>query len=253
MIRTIEVDGIIRSSQMQSYLYSRNELIRARKEGYKDELGICRYCHGNWHREVSEGTIECVCWLMDKEKILEQRQIHASTSQRKTWDSFEVWGDPASRDALRNAIEVVDEWTKNMDSWLVIAGGYGVGKTHIMYILNTMFFPWSMYISAPDFEQIVFTHTGEGDLDRVIEEISKQPILLLDDVGAEHGSNYPKNMLRKVIDFRYRLAQEYPLVVTTNLGPAQLTNYDERTADRLMERRNTFIDLSKVQSRRRYV
>jgi len=253
MIRTIEVDGVTRVSQIQSYLYSRADLIRSRKEGYKDELGACKYCHGQWHREISEGKIQCICWLMEKEKRLQQRQQHASTSQGKSWESFEIWGDSASKSALMNAIEVVDEWSKNMDSWLVMVGGYGVGKTHLMYILNTMFSPWSMYVSAPDFEQIVFTHTGDGDLNEVIDEIAKQPILLLDDVGAEHGSNYPKNMLRKVIDFRYRLKQEFPLVVTTNLGPAQLTNYDERTADRLMERSNMFVDLSKVQSRRRNV
>src|SRR3989337_2417852 len=118
MIRTIEVDGVTRVSPIPRYLYPTADLLRSRTEGCKGELGACKYCHVQWYREISEGKIQCICWLMEKEKRLQQRQQHASTSQGKSWESFEIWGDSASKSALMNAIEVVDEWSKNMDRWL---------------------------------------------------------------------------------------------------------------------------------------
>lgn len=251
-IRTIYDQGYPVISKIDSYLKSRYDLAKARKEGYKNEAGVCKYCNGAMERETSNGRARCICWLLQHEAELKHRQFIASTSQSLTWKSWEPWGSPQSMDQLIIAQDKINEWTISMDKWLVISGGFGVGKTHLLYIINTMFEPWSLYISTPDFEQLVFDNTGNGGLEALLATVMWHPILLLDDIGADYGSKYPVSMIRKVIDFRYRMHEELPLVVTTNLSRSQMDSYDGRTASRIGDKSKTiFIELDAVIDRRK--
>lgn len=251
-IRTITDDqGYPVISKIDSYLKSRYDLAKARKEGYRNEAGVCKYCNGVMERETSNGRARCICWLLQHEAELKRRQSISSGSQKLDWNSWQTWGSPQSVDALIIAQDKINEWTISMDKWLMIYGGFGVGKTHLLYIINTLFNPWSLYISTPDFEQQVFESTSNGGMDTLLDTIMHHPILLLDDIGADYGSKYPVSMVRKIILFRYEAHEEYPLVVTTNLSPSQLEVYDGRITSRLRDKSKVVsIDLQAVEDRR---
>jgi len=256
-IRTFQdSSGEVRISRIDSYLWMRQSGIyfQAKRNGYRNNVGICTYCSDEMPQimDTEGGLARCVCHLLDEERYLVEAQELASSHQPRKMSSFEIWGDVKSKDALVIAMAAVNGWIESPGRWMVIAGGFGTGKTFLLHAINTIFKPWSLYISVPDFEQLIFKYTGEGDLDRVIDIIATHPILLLDDVGADYGSKYPISMLRRVIDFRYRRWWEYPTIVTTNLSPLQLEQYDGRTADRLLDKEvSQVVSMAQVKSWRR--
>ena len=149
-------------------------------------------------------------------------------------------------------MDTVQVWLGEPETWLVLAGPYGVGKSHLLNAIDVHFWPWSLYVSVPDFEQIVFDATGDKDLSGPMSIIATHPILLLDDVGADYGSKYPIAALRRIVDYRYKMPIEYPTVITTNMSVAQLGEYDGRVADRFLDVHvSKVLSFTKVKSWRR--
>jgi DNA replication protein DnaC len=140
-----------------------------------------------------------------------------------------------------------------MDTWMLLGGPVGAGKSHLLHIMDTMLSPWSLYISVPDFKDMVFASTGNGGLTDLLDKVSVHPILLLDDVGAEWASGYAVTALRQVIMSRYTNWRDLPTIVVTNLTGGQFKTYDERMADRLFDTEKVMnVAFENVKSWRRY-
>lgn len=72
------------------------------------------------------------------------------------------------------------------------------------------------------------------DMNRVVEHIKQVDILVLDDMGVEKSSDWTKEILFNIIDYRYN--ENLPLVVTTNCVPDELKEkIEDRNFDRLRE------------------
>jgi DNA replication protein DnaC len=254
-IRTfIDSQGETRISRLDSYMYFRQSgiYLKAKREGYLDDQGVCQYCHGQMELSTEAGLARCICWTLEEERHLIRAQEYASRQGQGSLKDFEIWGDGDSREQLTKALDTIQVWLGEPRTWLVLAGPYGVGKSHLLGAIQSHFWPWSLYVSVPDFEQIVFDATGDRDLSGPMKVIATHPILLLDDVGADYGSKYPIAALRRVIDHRYKMPLEYPTVLTTNMSISQLEQYDGRVADRILDRHiSKVLSFSKVRSWRR--
>jgi len=225
-------------SRLDSYRVwkKKGELDKARLEGYRNEFGGCRYCSGDATVTLKrEGETRCVCWTLQKEFKYRKVQELGTAHDKLEWKDFEVWGDSKSKAVLTSAVEEMRRWTKEFDSWLVLAGSVGTGKSHLLHTVDSYLKPWSLYLSVPDLKDLVFEYTGKKELQKLTDLISYHPILLLDDIGAEYTSDYAVSMLRQIIMARYKRWEEYPTVIATNLGPSQLEHYDKRMADRLFD------------------
>jgi len=55
---------------------------------------------------------------------------------------------------------------------------------------------------------------------RILDELCKVPLLVIDDLGKEKVSEWVEQTLYQVVDSRYR--EEKPLIVTTNFNPDKL-------------------------------
>ena len=66
---------------------------------------------------------------------------------------------------------------------------------------------------------------------KIDQEMRRVPLLVLDDLGAEKDTDWTRERLFSLIDYRY--AELMPTVITTNVDPRQL---DERVASRLTDK-----------------
>lgn len=224
------------------------------KQGYRDkDTGVCKYCGGiNIYQEKGH-WIKCICWLAQKARSAEKNQSLATAHDALNWNQFELWGDSETRMTLGNILDDAKGWSNKLDSWLILAGPVGTGKSHLLHTLDTYLKPWSLYLSVPDLKDMTFSYTSKNELDVLINKISKHPILLLDDIGAEYTSKYAVSTVRQIIMARYKLWEEYPTVIATNLTRGQLDNYDERLSDRLQDvGKVRDLSFTGIESRRRH-
>lgn len=237
----LSINGEQTISLFNSWLAWRN-IVRSNNfenvQIHLSEEGYCEDCSNRGEiNESTYGKIRCICNLKEHEKYLKKViQSYESAWTPRNLDEIVLWGDNSVCTAIKYIKKSVAEWIKNPSSWLVFIGNNGVGKTMLMHIINTMLTPWSMYISMPDLESLYFqSMDDENGLNLLIDRISRHPILLLDDIGADYGSKFAKSATQKIIDFRYRVYSEFPTVVSSNLGAAQLLGYDRRIGDRILD------------------
>lgn len=221
-----------------------------------DEEGYCKDCKNRGElNEKTYGVIRCICNLKKHEQYLKQitRTYESAWIEHKSLDEMVLWGPNDFCIAIKYIKKEVQAWIDNPTNWLVLIGNNGVGKSMIMHTINTLFTPWSLYLSMPDLEKLYFMSMNDEDgLNILIDRIARHPILLLDDVGADYGSKFAKSSTQKIIDFRYRVYQEFPTVISSNLGQQEFLGYDRRIGDRVYdENQNTILKFPMTRSYRR--
>lgn len=152
--------------------------------------------------------------------------------------------DFASYDPTHNphALQAAQAWTEDSARaslpWLLLYGGMGSGKTHLLAAaFNALMAQgrYPLYTLVP----ALLDHVREGLDDEKkpgeygarFRAVREAPILILDDLGAEKRSEWSDELLFKLLDYRYR--QELPTAVASNLIPADL---ELRIASRLQDR-----------------
>jgi DNA replication protein DnaC len=117
--------------------------------------------------------------------------------------------------------------------WLVIAGGYGSGKsTRGALALRDRAEQGfvGLYVAVPDLLAKLRTGVADGNVEAYIEGFRAAPVLFLDDLGVEKDTDWTHEVLFRILDHRF--AQRAATIVTTNANPDDL--HDGRLADRLM-------------------
>lgn len=77
------------------------------------------------------------------------------------------------------------------------------------------------------------SHGKEGE-DSILRNLANAELLIIDDLGTEHYTEWSATKIYNILDSRYR--NQLPLIVTTNFSLEKLKQmYHERTFDRLLE------------------
>lgn len=206
------------SERLASWLYWK----RAGEE-YKP-VDICPRCDG-WgrYRLPSGEIVYCLCditrWTWNVKAALDPLR---SRVRPATLEEMVQRPEPGHI-SLDDAKELASIFMKDLSFWLVLSGGYGVGKTHILRSINTYMSPIALYITASDFEQGVFLSLGNDSLQSYVASIARAPVLLFDDYGMEYGAKLMESKVAHLFDFRDRTWEDYPTVVATNLTTEQLS------------------------------
>ena len=163
----------------------------------------------------------------------------------KSFDDFcVVHRNGAGRRPVSNraAFEAARAFAADPQGWLVIAGGNGGGKTHLAAsIANALMGRGEMvlFVSVPsllDHLRAAFAPDAPVGFDELFERVKAVNLLILDDLGAQQGTDWAWEKLYQVLVHRrnWRL----PLVVTTNLdvaSPDPAVFPDRRVGSRLCE------------------
>ncbi|CAB4135039.1 DnaC DNA replication protein [uncultured Caudovirales phage] len=159
----------------------------------------------------------------------------------KTFDNYEANTEEQAK-ALRITRAYVQDWDKIRErgTCLIITGKVGTGKTHLACAIASEVIgrgASARFIAVIDALRLVKSSydrsstSSEGD---AIAELVKPRLLILDEVGAELGSDHSKTILFDVINKRYENIK--PTIILTNLDAASLREYvGERIVDRLRE------------------
>ncbi|TKJ77783.1 ATP-binding protein [Pseudomonas koreensis] len=124
---------------------------------------------------------------------------------------------------------------------LLLTGNVGTGKTHlasgIVQQVIRKFGALALIVSAAEIIRIAkgaMVRGAEHTERDVINELAGLDLLVIDEIGAQKGSEYELGLLHEVIDRRYQLVR--PTVVVSNLPASTLGQFiGDRALDRLRQ------------------
>lgn len=278
-IRMLEpADGDVYPSQLDSWLWWRNHLSTGKGAPYWDKLtrfmqksifqfnhedviealhksmgtpndGVCPQCEGKARIIVEEnntGTIWCLCEVIRWQKEQIQRNRHwRSPSVGRPWTSFNPKRGNVIDPNLAKMLVMSQSFAAYPSWWLVMSGPYRIGKTHLLETIASNLGPIALYMSMADLQQKIFIAMGDDNLSDMLKEVQTAPILLLDDLGAEHSADFIQSTLLSIIGYRYRFPEEFPTAITTNLSFSELEMSWGRIGARLTDPRFEFVQVPK--------
>ena len=220
------------------------------KSAAEEQEWLCPICGGIGYlrQDVPVGhpdfgkLIPCRCRLREQEtkRLSKLRRIsNLEMMSRFTFDAFMPDGIGLTenrRRTLRMAYESAYDFAKHPEGWLVLLGGYGCGKTHLVAaIANEVIAQGepALFVVTPDLLdhlRSAFSPSSPTTYDQRFEEIRTSSLLILDDLGAHSSTQWAQEKLFQIFNYRYNA--QLPTVVTSN---HELEELDRRIRSRLID------------------
>lgn len=173
------------------------------------------------------------------EAKLEQTAIPARFSG-KTLDNFNAETEPQ-----QYALTVARDYLENFDSFykrgegLIFSGMPGTGKSHVAGAILQGLLPKriGLYTTCMGVIRAVrgtWRKDSESSESEVLRTLNQVPLLVVDEIGVQYGTDGEQTILFDVLDGRYRNMK--PTILLTNQDRAGLKTFiGERAYDRLTE------------------
>jgi len=222
-----------------------------RKATKKDVLGLgngdeCPFCHGTEiikFRETVRTTnynldaVLCVCCLM---RVTAGSRDEESPWQSKTVAELKELDIPKGSAGFTKIIkQETARFIRDLGIWVYLSGTYGCGKTALAYAVKSNLRGISTYVNVADLSDKIYEATGKHTLNDLTDSLIGIPVLIVDDLGAEHSTDYLYSVLYKVINGRYARGFDRPTYITSNLpiGELKVSTVDNlrRIASRLSD------------------
>lgn len=228
---------------------------RSPKE-YMGEDGLlhCSVCHRATQVEVEfadiKKVVRCICDCRVKEleqvKQRDERMEHGKMRRvcfNKTnmagW-TFEA--DDRRDEKLSNAMLRYAEQFRDFykdGKGLLLHGTVGTGKTFYAACIANYLIDRGHKVIMRNFSELINQmQENFGEKQKIIDDLNRYSLLILDDLGVERKTEYMQEMVFNIIDSRYRSG--LPFIVTTNLTADEIKNPkdvdSQRIYDRVLER-----------------
>ena len=164
--------------------------------------------------------------------------------QECTFGTFSLQGVgliPAQLQSLKTAFSCALEFAQHPQElekpWLFLQGGYGCGKTHLAAAIANFLIGEgkpALFVNTPDLlDHLRGTYAPDSDVsyDEQFERIRNVSVLILDDLGTQNNTEWAKEKLYQIINYRYN--NRLPTVFTTN---QMLEDIEPRIRSRLMDK-----------------
>lgn len=170
---------------------------------------------GHWSEEIfHKGVIQKR--LEEPERLLAESNL-GERFKGRTFASFDAKRDREAFDACSKYANAENLLELQRNS-LLIAGGYGSGKTHLAAAVCNALVGRGISVlfgtAIEHFNKIRddFEHTG---FNKHIATMKSANVLVIDDLGKEKKSDWTKQTLFDVVNYRYE--HKMPIIITTNL------------------------------------
>ena len=214
----------------------------------------CSICHDRGI--ILKGDIAYPCGCMQTRK-LENQFRHARISRelmncrldkfRFDYYSTEMT-DQTHREgaikALRAAKSFVDDCLHNpYGLGILFTGPVGSGKTYLAASIANELIDSNLkvlFIVVPDLlDELRATYKSEVNELDLLDTARTIPILILDDLGAHNYTDWTRNRLYSIVN--YRLNEQLPTVITSNLSLDEMEEYlGVRTTSRIIQSSRIF-------------
>jgi DNA replication protein DnaC len=137
--------------------------------------------------------------------------------------------------SLRRALEAAAAYAENPVNWLVLRGGFGVGKTHLAAAIANKVQRGGLSVllvvvpDLLDYLRATFQPGSPVSYDQRFNEVRQAPFLVLDDLGMQSETEWAREKLFQILNYRY-VAGTATVVTVSSEGWERL---DERLRGRL--------------------
>ena len=226
---------------------------------YEDERGIlmCGICHTP--KEIDgrlfSDKVQRLGVMCDCEQALENMQAAERSNKMRLEiiesQRCEAIPDPECRhwtfenDDKRNpeittaCQKYVEQWQqmRQENVWLLFYGGVGTGKSFYACCIANALIDEGVSVLVTNFPRILHTLQTAGygeDKNKIVTDMQRYSLVVIDDLGVERSTDYGMEQVYYVIDERYKSGK--PLIVTTNLSPAEFKNPGNMRYERIYNR-----------------
>lgn len=150
-----------------------------------------------------------------------------SFHHNQRFDTFDIQRSDLAeeeRQNLQKVFRACQHFAESPYGWLVMAGTYGCGKTHLAAAIANYqteeMRQEAMFVVVPDLLdhlRAAFSPQAATSYDRRFDEVKKVRMLILDDLGTESASAWAKEKLFQLLNYRYNAM--LPTVITTSAKP----------------------------------
>lgn len=168
---------------------------------------------------------------------IEHSLVESNIGERfisRTFGSFEK---SRSESAYKQAIEYAgnfEEYNK-AGKGLIFMGNVGTGKTHLAAAIAHHLAERGVGVKFGNITDIFQSLRSEfGSDEDTLKDLKKMPLLVIDDLGKERDTEWQKETIYSIVNYRYERA--LPMIFTTNLTAAELSSrLGEATMSRVRE------------------
>jgi len=188
---------------------------------------VCPVCQGGnwlWDRRLKVMVPCDACGA-----VMGMRREHLSMASgwseilsSMTFSNLRGLSDPKANSLLSAAMKTAHGYAANPAGWMVFAGTWGDGKTHMLAAIANSQPPRSVWLYTVARDLWAFlgcvANPDEGtDYEARMDLVKSVDLLLLDELGAERPSDAVRERRQRLLEHRYRGAMA--TVFATNAWP----------------------------------
>ncbi|MEN6512244.1 MAG: ATP-binding protein [Chloroherpetonaceae bacterium] len=156
-------------------------------------------------------------------------------------------------DLPQETLEKIIEWNRKPQNFLIFCGNPGVGKTYLCAALCKECLdrkqPVYYLTEHQYFNKLRSVIQRDWDYEFEIKKLCEYPFVIIDDIGSSQMTEWQKEVLFSFVDLRSR--NNFPTFLTSNFFIDDFREkFHSRFVSRLLDRRNTVIELNWIDKRR---
>ena len=129
-----------------------------------------------------------------------------------------------------------DRWPEMLENGmgLLFYGGVGSGKSFLADCVCNALLEQQVKVCTTSFPRVLNVLQTLMDRQKALDRLAQYQCVLLDDFGAERGTEFAQEQLFAVVDARYRAKR--PTIITTNLSLHDLESPQNLSYSRIFDR-----------------